>query len=268
MLPNERQDELLRVLLTQGALKIADISQRLGVSEMTIRRDLERLEADGLVQRVHGGAIISTQNAFELSFARREMMHRDLKRLIGLAAATLVHDGDHVALDGSTTTLHVARNLRGRQNLTVVTNGIKVAIELGHIPGIHLFLTGGLLRDSISLVGPFATELAERIHVDKFIFSVAGIDLMAGLTDGNVPDAEVKMAFLRQSSEHILVAASPKFGRRSFVSLCPLTQVHKIVTDEGIPPQYAAALREQGIEIIVVARPESKVRASHDEHAA
>ncbi len=251
MLTNERQEELRRILLAHGTVAIADVSRRLGVSEMTVRRDLEHMEAEGLVQRVRGGATISVRNDFELSFARREMVNRELKRAIGLAAAGLVHDGDRIALDGSTTTVHVARNLRNRRNLTVMTNGIKVAIELGHIPDINLYLTGGTLRDSISLVGPFATELAERIHVEKLIFSVGGIDLDAGLTDGNVPDAEVKMAFLRNSSRHILVAASHKFGRRAFVSLCPLAQVHTIVTDAGIPPNYLSALRDRGIEVII-----------------
>ena len=203
------------------------------------------------MQRVRGGAVIASQNNFELSFVRREMTNRDLKRIIGLTAANLVCDGDRVALDGSTTTLHVARNLRNHQNLTVVTNGIKVAGELGHIPGVQLFLSGGLLHESISLVGSFATEMAERINVDKFIFSVAGIDTIAGLTDGNVPDAEVKDAFLRESSQHILVAASHKFGRRSFVSLCPLAQVHKVVTDDGISEKYATILQDHGIELVI-----------------
>lgn len=251
MLPSDRRERIFNVVLQKHTVTIAELASQFGVSEMTIRRDLQALEQEGLVEAVYGGAVSTARSPFELSFAQREMVNVDAKRAIGHAAAQLVEDGDTIALDGSTTTLQVARNLRNRKNLTIFTNGIKTASELGHRTGIRLILTGGELYQTVSLVGTFARATVERIRVDKIFFSVTGVTPEMGLSGPSDLDAEIKAAMIASADEVILVTDATKFGRNSYIQVAPLNAVDTIVTDASLPEDYHQLLQDMGIRTIL-----------------
>lgn len=253
VLPSERRQNIVNEIIRRHTVTIVDLARQFGVSEMTIRRDLHELEKTGLIESVHGGAKSASISPFELSYAQREMMEADAKRAIGQAAAALVQENDVIALDGSTTTLQVARNLIDREGLTVYTNGIKVATELAHRPGIRIILTGGELYHSVSLVGLFARSIFEKIRVDKLFLSVTGITEELGLSGPSDVDADVKAAMIAAASQVILVADYTKFGRKSYVRVAPLSAIHVVVTDEKCPSDYLRLLDAMGIRTIVAA---------------
>lgn len=249
LLPAERRQRVFERVLARQTVAVTELAELFDVSPMTIRRDLQALEEQGLVESVHGGARSSLQSPFELSFAQRELVAADAKRAIGRLAASLVSDGEAVALDASTTTLQVARNLVGRRQVTVVTNGIKTAAELGHRPGIDVILTGGQLHQTASLVGPFARATIERLRVAWFFFSTTGITPALELTGPSEFDAEIKGAMMAVARRVVLLASSDKFGRESYVRVADLSNIHDVVTDNRITPEWAARIEESGARL-------------------
>jgi DeoR family fructose operon transcriptional repressor len=243
LLPAERRQRVFEMVLARHTVAVTELAELFDVSSMTIRRDLQALEEQGLVEAVHGGARSSLQSPFELSFAQRELVNAEAKRAIGRLAASLVSDGEAIALDASTTTVQVARNLAGRR-VTVVTNGIKAAAELGHRPGIDVIVTGGQLHQTASLVGPFARATIEQLRVDWLFFSVTGITDDLALTGPSEFDAETKAALMGIARRVVLVADSTKFGRESYVRVAPLSAVHDVVTDMGLSSQWVEQVEE------------------------
>lgn len=249
LLPAARRQRVFEIILARHTVAVAELAELFDVSPMTIRRDLQALQEQGLVESVHGGARSSMQSPFELSFAQRELVDADVKRAIGRVAASLVADGETVALDGSTTTVQVARNLAGRRYLTVVTNGIKAAMELGHRPGIDVILTGGQLHLSASLVGPFTRATIEKLRVAWFFLSVTGVTDSLDLIVPSEFDAETKVAMMAIARRTVLVANSAKFGRDSYVRVSPLSAIQDVVTDDGISDDWAARIEGEGIRL-------------------
>ena len=251
LLPVERRQQIVNEIMRRHTVTIPELARQFNVSEMTIRRDLVELERSGLVESIYGGAKTPTISPFELSFKEREQMEVEAKRAIGFAAAQLVNDGDVIALDGSTTTLQVARNLHQRGNITVYTNGIKVATELAHRPGMRTILSGGELYHSVSLVGLFARSMFEKIRVDKLFLSVTGISEELGLSGPSDVDADVKGAMVAAADNVILVADHTKFGRRSYVRVAELDALHTVVTDDRTPDEQLHLLEQHGIKVVV-----------------
>jgi DeoR family transcriptional regulator, fructose operon transcriptional repressor len=252
LLPAERRQRVFEVVLARHTVAVTELAELFDVSPMTIRRDLQALEEQGLVEAVHGGARSSSQSPFELSFAQRELVNAEAKRAIGRLAASLVSDGDAVALDASTTTVQVARNLVGRR-VTVVTNGIKAAAELGHRPGIDVIVTGGQLHQTASLVGPFARATIEQLRVDWLFFSVTGITDDLVLTGPSEFDAETKAALIRIARRVVLVSDSTKFGRDSYVRVATLSAVHDIVTDNSLPAVWIEQIEAADAQLHIAA---------------
>lgn len=253
LLPAERRQRVFEVILARHTVAVTELADLFAVSAMTIRRDLQALEEQGLVEAVHGGARSSMQSPFELSFAQRELVDVDAKRAIGRLAASLVADGETVALDASTTTVQVARNLVSRRRATVVTNGIKSAAELGHRPGIDVIVTGGQLHQTASLVGPFARATIEQLRVDWLFFSVTGITDELMLTGPSEFDAEIKAAMISIARRVVLVADSGKFSRGSYVRVAPLAAVHDIVTDDRLTADWLDKIESRGIRLHLAA---------------
>lgn len=249
LLPAERRRRIFEAVLARHTVSVAELAERFDVSAMTIRRDLQALAEEGLVEAVHGGAKPSSRTPFELSFAQRELVEAGAKRAIGRAAAELVADGEAVALDASTTTLQVARNLAGRSRLTVVTNGIKTAAELGNRPGITVVVTGGELHQTASLVGPYARAMLERMRVDWLFLSVTGVTDGLELTGPSEFDAETKEAMLAAARRVVLVADATKFGRNSYVRVAPLARVHEVVTDARLPAEWQERIQQAGSKL-------------------
>lgn len=252
MLAAERQRAIASSLLAQQVVTVTDLCQRFNVSANTIRRDLRALEQSRVVTVVHGGALSNESKDTEIPFPKRQVSAVNEKMLIGTRAAQLVEDGEAIILDAGTTTHEIAKALRCRQDLTVITNAINIAQELAECPGIVTILSGGVVRaKSNCLVGQTAERTLSEWHVAKAFISVGGVDIEAGLTNPNPFEATVKQAMIKAARQVILVATSDKFGYRSLAPFAPITAVHTIVTDDKLPADIAASIRRLGIELII-----------------
>jgi DeoR/GlpR family transcriptional regulator of sugar metabolism len=252
MTVTERRQRIVEWIETEGSITVADLSRRFAVSEMTIRRDLRTLENEGLLRRVYGGAVSARGRGYEPPYLVRAAKQAQEKQRIGQRAAELVYDGDSIALDVGTTTLEIARCLKGKQNLTIITASLPVANELANRPGIRLIITGGILRDGeLSMVGHLAERSLCEVHVDKAFVGIGGISLETGLTEFNLEDALVKRAMIACAAKCIVVTDSSKFGRTVFATVAPLSQVHTIVTDVDLDDGMASRLRAANVELIL-----------------
>ena len=256
MLKAERQRRILEALQQNGNVLVSDICEQFNVSEMTIRRDLKDLEHQGLLRRVHGGAITDLGRSYEPAFQLRETKNVEAKQRIARRAAKMVFDGDSIALDTGTTTLEIARALVGTYNLTIVTASLPIANAVASSfaleNNVRLVLTGGTVRASEhSMVGHIAERTYRELHVDKAFIGIGGIDLKEGLTEYNLEDALVKRTLLASARQRILVADGSKFNRVVFAAVCPLSYLDTIITDRSAPDDALDALREAGIEVIV-----------------
>ena len=252
MLNLERQAKILELIEEHGKVEVGDLSRSLGASEVTIRKDLKELHARGLLRRAHGGAVRAETVSADPSLQIKAGLHAEEKRRIGAAAAALVADGESIILDSGTTTQQVARHLRDRRGLKVITNALNVAAALTGAGEVEVILLGGILRqNSGSLVGQFAEEMLRQFSVDKLFLAVDAVDLEFGLSTPNLDESHVNQAMVHAARETILVADSSKFGRRSLSRIVPLSEVTRVVTDRGLPESTRAGLRELGVELIL-----------------
>ncbi|MFZ5827306.1 MAG: DeoR/GlpR family DNA-binding transcription regulator [Bacillota bacterium] len=234
------------------AVKVGELSLEFGVSESTIRRDLRELEDSGLLERTHGGALPAESTLAEPTFAEKTDQQATEKRAIGVMAASLVRDGDSVILDAGTTTLEVARALRGRQNLTVVTNAFHIAAELADVESIHVVVTGGSVRGTtLALVGPTAERSLGEINADWAFIGTNGIDLERGLSTPTQAEASVKRQMIAAARQVVVVADSSKVGKVAFATIAPLSTAQVLVTDQGADPDFVAALITRGMKVIL-----------------
>jgi DeoR/GlpR family transcriptional regulator of sugar metabolism len=226
----ERLDVTLRLVRNAGTAALGDLAARLGVSEMTVRRDLDELQRRGLVRRVRGGAV--AVDAPENGFAARAGWQAGLKDRIGRAAAELVEPGSTVLLDAGTTTVHVARHLAGRAPLTVAALSLPVAEALADQPGIRLLVVGGDVRPGErSIAGPVAAAVLAALSFDVFVMSIGAVSAEAAWSEFTLEDAAVKQAGLRQAARTLVVADASKLGVRAFARVADLGAVERLVTD-------------------------------------
>ena len=252
LFPEERLNQIALLVSERHAVSVAELSERFAVSPATIRTDLDELERRGLLLRTHGGAVRAERNGREFSLSAREAQQVAEKERIGAAAAEMIRDGDAIALDASTTALQIARRIRDRRELTVVTSSLFVALELIDSPGIAVVMPGGMLdRDTVSLVGALGTETVAKCNAGRGFFGVRGLTPEA-LTDINAYEAELKRSLISASKEVNIVADSSKWGRVALVSLVPWSVVRRVISDREAPPAMVAALRERGIEVVLV----------------
>jgi len=250
---NARREHILERLRTDGSALVSDLADDLATSEMTIRRDLNLLEAEGLVRRIHGGAVLVTSRAYEPTFREKSAQFVDEKRRIGAAAAALVEPGDTIILSPGTTTMEVARHLSGRQNLTVVTSAVNIAAELASDPEIDVIVTGGHLRGTTyALVGSLAEENLRSLHVNKVFLGGNGLTVEHGLTTPDLSVATTDRALLRSAERVIVTVDHSKIGRAALCQTAPIEQIHVVVTDSGIPDAQRRAFERAGLEVIVV----------------
>lgn len=248
----ERREQIIALLAQRGRVSVADLSQQFGVSQTTIRADLDALAAERLLARTHGGALALNQDRLELSFDFRRRLHPVQKSAIGGAAAAMIEDGDAIILDASTTALAVATQIKSRRELTVLTNGILVAMALIDSPGVTVVMPGGFLRrDSVSMVGDEGYDFIGKFNFQKGFFGAKGLTLEEGLTDVNSAEVAVKRAMIAHTRQVIAIVDSSKWGRVGFVSFASIDQVDCVITDEGAPSALAAALREANVDVVI-----------------
>jgi DeoR family fructose operon transcriptional repressor len=255
LLPAERHRRIQKLLEERQVVRVSAMSELLGVSEVTIRRDLEELERRGILERIHGGAISNRRIRSEPRYVEAMTSHAEEKRDIGRAAAALVKPGDTLFLNGGTTTLEVFRHLEVR-SVRVVTNHVGIPLEA--VDGdLDLIVVGGQYRaPSNSLVGPFATEALRRIHATKAFIGAEGVSVRTGATTPSPAEAEIaRLMIERTRGEIILVADSSKMGTVADFVIAGLEQVTGLVTDRGVDQEYRDGLGEAGVEVVVADEP-------------
>ena len=248
----ERQKQILSLLTRQGRLSIGEIVEQFSISEATARRDLETLASQGKVQRVHGGVIAVEKAPPELPILERESEQADEKSRIGRAAAELVADKETIFLGSGTTVLEVARNLRDRKNLTVITNSLPVLNTLAGLKEITVISLGGMLRESeMSFIGHITEQALSEIRADKVIIGTRGVSLEHGMTNDYLQETLTDRAIMKIGREVIVVADYTKVNRVATALLAPLDSMQTFVTDSNADKKFIQAIKKQGINVIV-----------------
>ena len=264
----ERQEQIARIVEEHGRARVADLARQFDVSAVTIRKDLLVLETEQRLVRAHGGAIALDRSRPELAFDIRERLQADEKLRIGAAGAALVHDGESIVMDASTTALSVARHIKARgawSQLTIITNGLRVASELAGHPGLTVLMLGGRVRwEALSVVGQLGDGLFSRINVQKAFLGAAGFTLESGLSDATDEEAQIKRSMVAAAREVIAIVDHTKWERAAFATFCPIDQVGVVLTDPEAPSEMVGALRTRGVEVRIVA--DSGVATNNSSH--
>ncbi len=250
MLGIERRRQILDMLRRARKVYVADLSESLSVTRETIRRDLEKLEAGGLLQRSHGGAVLVTRGNEELSFAKRTIANYGLKQKIAERAVGLFDDGASLMMDSSSTVFALCALLAAKQELTVITNSIKILGDHS-ASGMSLISTGGnLWAHSLSLVGEAACRTIATYNVDFAVVSCKGIDRDRGVTESNEPESVVKRAMTKQAKNRILLADSTKFDKIAFAKTLDFSDIDYVITDTDPGPQWMELFDNSDIQVV------------------
>lgn len=253
MIAQERRQHIFEDIEASGVVSVRELALRFEVSSITIIRDLQELEQQGLIRRVHGGAISLRGASYEPPFIAREARQSDEKRRIAARAVELINDGDSLILDVGTTTLEIARALKGKRNLTVLVTNLRAALELATQSAIQVIVVGGRLRASeLSMVGHMAEETLRTFQVDKAFIGVGGITIEHGLTEFNFDEAGTKRTMIERARQRIVVADHTKFGKVMLTTVASLTLVDTIITSTEVDAEIVARLRQMGVNVVLV----------------
>lgn len=248
----QRRQQIQQLLIEHGSVQVTDLVPRFGVSAVTIRADLGHIEAQGLATRTHGGATLVRIPPQERDIREKDALNQSLKDTIGAHAARLVQPGDNIIIDSGSTTMTLARHLRTHRDVTVMTNGLNIAWELVNAPGVELLLTGGLLhKPSLSLQGSQAEASLNTYSFDTLFLGVDGLDLQFGLTTHHEAEASLNHRMVERARKVVVLTDASKFGRVSLHRIARLDQIHTIITDAGISPDYREGLQRLGIEVVI-----------------
>lgn len=249
----ERRSKILALLNEHEKVTVAKLIELFKTSAVTVRKDLTRLEEQGWVHRVYGGAVLREKVAVEISFRQKIRKRLQEKEMIGKFASSLIEDGDTVIIGSGTTAIQLAKNIRRKQELTVITNGLDIVSELSSVKGVNIIVLGGNYRQGLfELVGPLTTQALSHLHVDKVFLGTDGLSVRDGLTTPDILAAETYRLMCKAGKEVIVIADYSKMGKVSLATIVPLTAVDKLITDEGIKEEDKRVLKKQGIEVIVV----------------
>ena len=251
MLAVERRNMILEKLQDERKVVVSELSVLFGVSEETIRRDLDRLDKEGLATKSYGGAVLNENSALDMPFNVRKNRNIKGKQEIADLIGSLVKEDEHIIVDPSTTAVAIVKALKTRKKLTVITSSIEVLIELSDVSGWDIICTGGVLRENyLTLVGSRAADMISSFYADKAIISCKGIDLNKGVTDANEALSQVKQAMLRSAKQRIVAADHTKFGNVAFSRICELYAVDMVVTDVRPGREWMDYFEEKGIECL------------------
>ncbi|RDI50495.1 DeoR/GlpR family DNA-binding transcription regulator [Microvirga subterranea] len=254
MLSAERNQQLRRLLFEQGSLRVSEQARRFGVSEETIRRDIKRLSAEGLVDPVFGGAVLKASPSLHHlkipPVSERHLVEEQAKDAIGAAAAHLVQPGQAVIIDAGTTTLSLARHLCEHPNLTIVTNSIPVAQRCADLSSATTYVVGGrLVPGSLSTIGPDAEHELAQISADWAFIGAAAVDIDSGFTSADPYEAQVKRAMIKAARKTVILVDHSKFGSRRFASFARAEDIDYLVSTEQCPKDAQAWLQAAGVTL-------------------
>lgn len=248
----KRKDEIIRLLAENRIMKAGDLAERFRVSMETIRRDLSELEDMKLIRRVHGGAVLYTEYGIEPDYTYRTTENYEEKLLIGKKAAELVKDGDSIIIDIGTTTLEFARFLKGKKNLTVLTNSLKIAYELMSEKEISVILLGGKVRFGEGTTsGYWSEEMIGSFFADKLFLGVGAMMPECGIMDYHIEETNLRRHYLKHTKQVIALADYSKFGIKALNHVCRSEQLDYLITDEKTEKKTLKDLRDLGIKVII-----------------
>jgi DeoR/GlpR family transcriptional regulator of sugar metabolism len=252
-IPDDRRESILTYLSSRDRGTVGELAHLLGVSEVTVRKDLDQLEAQGLLTRIHGGARVSGRGRLELHFSTREQQQLDEKRRIAHAASALIAPHQSIFLDASTTALQIARLIKDREDLLVVTNGLYIALELNFSQGITTIVVGGRMRRrSSSLVSVTGHAMLERLRLDIGFFGAAGVTARDGLMESDIDEAQLKQSMVGLSGIVVGVVDSTKFGVTQLNAFALPRELDRLITDRAAPAAIVAGLRQQDVVVDLV----------------
>lgn len=254
MLPNQRREKILELLKEDGSAKVVDLARLFKVTEVTIRQDLEKLEAEDLIVKEHGGAYIKNVEDQVKSFSLVHQENLDKKEVIGKKCLEFIESGDIIILDSGSTTTEIAKKIKssGLKSLTVITNALNIALLLGTETDIEVIMTGGEFKPpTLSLTGQKAADFFKGLNVQKLFLATAGISLKSGLTYPSISDLVVKKAMIDAAETAYLVADSTKIGKSALASLGALGLIDYIITDSDINNKYLSVFKDNEVEVIV-----------------
>ncbi len=252
LLAKQRQRTIISLIARDGQATVDDLARQFAVSTATIRRDLHNLQVQGIIDRLHGGAVSTTHAAPEPPLMQRGATQAEAKRRIGEAAAALVPDGATVFIASGTTPLEVARALARRENLTVITNALNVANRLIEESQLTVIVVGGIVRRSeLSLSGHLTELMLGELRTDFVFMGAHAISFEHGISADNLAEVGTDRAILEIGARRVVVADHTKFGTFATARVVPLTEIHTIVTDDGLDPAILSQLRERNIEMMV-----------------
>lgn len=250
---SERHKEILEILHIQGSVSVTDLSERLNVSEVTIRKDLTSLEAQNKLYRTHGRAIPISPYIGDRHINEKEKQAVIEKRSIGRQAASMLEETDSILMASGTTILYAAKEMVSARNLTVITASVSVSSILSQNKYIDVVQLGGMVRESsVSVVGSFAESMLSYFNCSKLFMGADGVDLEFGVTTTNMMEANLNRMMMDTAQKTVLLVDSSKFGKRGFSKICNVEKIDQIITDDKIPQAYLENLTELGIEVTIV----------------
>jgi DeoR/GlpR family transcriptional regulator of sugar metabolism len=248
---HERMQHVLHLLDTRDSVQVSELAESFAVSEVTVRSDLTSLASQGLVARVRGGVRALQQGQSEVGFDLRLRLEVERKRAIARVAASMIEEGQAVALDASTTAYYLALELRNKRELVVVTNGLLVATALADAPGITVLVTGGVLRlSAMSLVGDLGTDVLRTTRINKGFLGARGLSLERGLMDLNPDEVRIKQEMADACEEIYGIFDGTKWHRSALLSFVPVEELAGIVTDSSAPVEEVEAWRAAGVDVV------------------
>ena len=253
---SDRTDKILKLLRQSGKISVDELIEKLRVSPASVRRDLASLEGRGMVRRTPGGIttiepLLYEPFRYDQIFQSRDQHRTAEKRRIGLACGELILQNETVGFTAGTTTTHVARNLRHRHSIRVITNAVNIAMELSNCEGLRTFVTGGFIQwaGSFSLVGHGAVAFLDDVYMDKVFVSACGVDPVKGVTILEAEEAQTFRAMIRRAKTTIVVADSSKLGVVTAALVCPISEVHMLITDTAATDKVVSPFVKAGVEV-------------------
>ena len=249
----ERQKRILENLNTDGAVTVSKLSAELGVTEETVRRDLEKLESKELLRRTHGGALPIDEGSYEFSLEKRKSINVEIKQALARKAVQYIASGDSVFLDASTTTFYMAKEIKNMKNVTVITNSIRIINELSGVEGIKVIATGGMVSNNQSFVGSMAeNQITEKYFADKMFFSSRGIGDNSIILESNEQECFIKQRMMKNSRTHFYLCDKSKIGRVGYMRLASFDEIDYLVIDTDVTGDLKDILDEYNVEIVKV----------------
>ncbi len=254
MLAIERRSKIEEMITENKSVLVTDLARLFDVTPETIRGDLFKLEKQGILVRTYGGATLAGGSGSELGFKERDIVNADAKQKIGIRAADMIKNGETIFLDASTSSLYLARNIKDKKGLTVITNAINIVTELADRENIRIICTGGRLNPrNMSYVGRFTERMIkENFVANKVFFSCQGVTVSRGMVDASEDEAEIKCAMMEVSDSVIFLCDHSKLGRRGIPVIAPIKAIDTFITDIRLDKEWSDALQANDIRIITV----------------